>query len=108
MGRSDENTGFVCEHCGRTVKPTTNGSYRNHCPCCLYSKHLDVRPGDRASGCGGLMQPVGLTSSGKGFQLVHRCLRCGAVRVNRIAEHTQQPDEIETLVGIMRSHARPD
>ncbi|WDF05905.1 RNHCP domain-containing protein [Shouchella hunanensis] len=39
-----------------------NGSYRNHCPFCLYSKHQDIIPGDRASTCGGLMEPQHCTT----------------------------------------------
>ena len=101
MGRSRENTGFVCDHCGRAVRPITNGSYRNHCPFCLYSKHLDALPGDRKSECRGLMEPRGLVSSGKGLQIVHRCIRCGAVRVNRVAEFTDQPDDVEALLPLM-------
>ncbi len=69
---------FTCEHCGASVEPLENGSYRNHCPHCLYSKHVDSKgPGDRASTCGGLMAPVGLDQrSGKGFMIIHRCTRC--------------------------------
>ena len=39
MSRATENTQFTCEHCGMVVEPLENGSYRNHCPSCLYSKH---------------------------------------------------------------------
>jgi len=102
MSRNDENAGFACERCGRQVVPVSNGSYRNHCPFCLFSKHVDVMPGDRMSECRGLMQPVGLRwRSGKGFQIVHVCLRCGEVRVNKVAENTVQPDDIEALVGLV-------
>jgi hypothetical protein len=54
MSRSTENTGFRCEHCQQMVQPVTNGSYRNHCPFCLHSKHVDIMPGDRRNpGCQG-------------------------------------------------------
>lgn len=106
MGRGHENAGFVCEHCGREVTPVTDGSYRNHCPFCLYSKHVDVRPGDRASVCGGLMKPVGIKRSKKGFQIIHRCLRCRALRVNRIAEHTDQPDDLDAIVRLLQHPQR--
>ena len=43
---------FVCEHCGAEVK---GDGYTNHCPKCLWSKHVDVHPGDRAAECGGMM-----------------------------------------------------
>ena len=42
---------FICEHCGREVR---GNGYTNHCPYCLWSKHVDINPGDRAAGCGGL------------------------------------------------------
>jgi len=101
MSRGKENTGFVCENCGREVLPVNDGSYRNHCPFCLYSKHIDIIPGDRAGRCGGLMRPVGLIyKSGKGFQLVHRCLKCGEEKVNRVAEFSIQPDDIEELLKL--------
>lgn len=100
MGRSAENTGFVCAHCAERVRPLTNGSYRNHCPSCLHSVHVDDAPGDRASRCGGLMEPLELRRGRKHLQVVHRCLRCGAVRPNRIAERTIQPDRLEALLRL--------
>lgn len=82
------NEGFVCGHCGRQVEPVQfGGSYRNHCPFCLYSRHIDTdTPGDRASTCGGLMVPVGVFTRRTGEHvLVHRCEKCGRERFNRIA-----------------------
>ena len=50
---------FTCRNCGYPVVPAGAGSdHRNHCPNCLCSVHLDIEPGDRASDCGGLMEPV--------------------------------------------------
>lgn len=95
MDRRQQNAGFVCEHCGAHVEPLTNGSYRNHCPFCLYSKHVDEAPGDRQSACRGLMRPTGLVyRRNKGYQLVHQCLKCGVVRVNKVAVDTVQPDDL--------------
>jgi DNA-directed RNA polymerase subunit RPC12/RpoP len=102
MSRKTENTGFVCQKCGRTVFPLDNGGYRNHCPFCLFSRHVNEVPGDRRSACGGLMAPVGLTyRSGKGYQIIYRCLVCGAERANKAAVDTIQPDDIEALARIM-------
>lgn len=43
-------------------------------------------PGDRLSGCGGLMEPIGVFTRRTGEDvLVHRCQRCGLERYNRIA-----------------------
>lgn len=101
MARKTENEGFLCAHCGQPVLPLSNGSYRNHCPRCLHSVHVDRIPGDRASRCGGLMAPVGLRFSGaKGWQIVHRCKICGAIRPNRTAEFTAQPDSAEALARL--------
>jgi hypothetical protein len=88
MGFVARNDGFVCENCGKQIGPIVyGGSYRNHCPFCLYSKHVDGGvPGDRANRCQGLMEPVGVkTKSGGEFTLVHRCVKCGFERLNRIA-----------------------
>src|SRR4051812_29248383 len=78
---------FVCEHCHREVLPLESGSYRNHCPHCLYSKHVDdTGPGDRASLCQGLMAPVTLDQDGKkGWMILHRCTRCGKEIPNKAA-----------------------
>jgi DNA-directed RNA polymerase subunit RPC12/RpoP len=98
IGRKDENVGFACANCGAAVAPLQNGGYRNHCPFCLYSRHVDGRPGDRASSCRGLMEPVGIDyRSGKGLMVEHRCLRCGFVRRNRVA-----PDDTEAVIELMR------
>ena len=63
------------------------GKHRNHCPQCLYSRHVDGKtPGDRASDCGGSMAPVGAFTRAKGeHAIVHRCLGCGFERHNRVA-----------------------
>ena len=103
MSRKVENAGFTCINCGRRVLPLSSGSFRNHCPFCLFSRHMDVVPGDRKQQCGGLMEPVGLRyRPGKGFQIVHRCLQCGEERINKIAEDPVQPDDIEALVRLSR------
>ncbi|WP_170958214.1 MULTISPECIES: RNHCP domain-containing protein [Bacillus] len=96
MSRINENKGFVCEHCNKNVFPLSNGSYRNHCPFCLYSKHLDDKmPGDRQSKCKGMMEPVQLKyHSKKGYQIVHSCKNCDIVQVNKIADKTVQSDDI--------------
>lgn len=78
---------FVCRVCGRTVAPAGAGSqHRNHCPYCLSSRHMDVQPGDRAAGCGGVMEPIAVWVRKDGeWALIHRCKACGALRSNRIA-----------------------
>lgn len=69
---------------------------RNHCPNCLYSRHVDlVKAGDRKATCGAHMQPIGLTvkHTGKKYgnaaqgelMIIHRCSGCGKISINRIA-----------------------
>ncbi|MBO0714121.1 MAG: RNHCP domain-containing protein [Acidimicrobiales bacterium] len=80
-------TGFRCRHCGHDVPGTVPGTaHRNHCPACLWSRHLDRSPGDRSSDCGSSMEPIAICVRGDGeWVLVHRCLGCGVVHLNRSA-----------------------
>ncbi len=64
---------FVCGHCGVSVHGT---GYTNHCPKCLWSKHVDNSPGDRANSCGGLMEPIRIEGSTPRYTIVHRCMIC--------------------------------
>ncbi len=83
---------FVCEHCHAQVEPLEAGSYRNHCPRCLWSKHVDdIGPGDRASLCGGLMEPIDRDYDGKkGWMIVHRCIKCDKTIPNKRAPDDEQ------------------
>ena len=79
---------FTCGHCKRFVGLLPSGGHhRNHCPFCLYSRHVDEsRSGDRASACRSLMAPIGAFQRPNGEHvIVHRCLGCGFERFNRIA-----------------------
>ena len=93
------NADFTCKHCGHYVSARTAISgvvNRNHCPYCLHSRHVNLfAAGDRLCACKALMAPVGLAfkrtrdkyaggSQGE-LMLVHRCLGCGALSINRIA-----------------------
>jgi hypothetical protein len=102
MGKKEENKGFVCILCQGVVHPLKNGSYRNHCPFCLASVHVDgVLPGDRKSTCSGIMKPTLLKkSSKKGWQILHVCLKCGFRRCNKIAELDPQSDDWKQIVRL--------
>lgn len=61
-------------------------AHRNHCPQCLWSIHVDERPGDRRSPCRGGMEPIAVwVRHDEEWALVHRCGTCHVLRVNRIA-----------------------
>ena len=79
---------FRCGHCGLDVSLDAPGTaHRNHCPQCLWSKHLDDdTPGDRDADCGSSMEPIAITVRGDGeWVLIHRCLGCSQLRLNRTA-----------------------
>lgn len=93
------NSDFTCKNCGQIVSAQSLISgvvHRNHCPYCLHSRHVDLfEAGDRLCACKNLMAPVGLTTkksrdkytryrSGE-LMLVHRCMGCGGLAINRIA-----------------------
>lgn len=101
------DSAFTCAHCGRSVEPLGYSS-RNHCPFCLWSLHVDVNPGDRDNECRGLMQPVAVeTDPRKGFIIIHRCTKCGAVRRNRAAHEARiQPDNKALLIKLSAGEIR--
>lgn len=74
---------FTCEHCGQVVH---GNGYTNHCPHCLWSKHVDIEPGDRAASCGGMMEPIGIEIRPKGMLVQQRCIACGHVWKNSVAK----------------------
>lgn len=73
---------FRCEHCGVEVK---GNGYTNHCPACLWSKHVDLNPGDRAAACGGLMRPISFEQKGGEIILTHKCELCDYEKPNKLA-----------------------
>ncbi len=73
---------FTCTYCG--AKVLGNG-YTNHCPKCLWSKHVDINPGDRAAACSGLMEPVGVEQKGQEYRIIHRCQRCHQTKANKLS-----------------------
>jgi hypothetical protein len=97
-GRNTAANGFICTHCHGFVYTESGLSgvqNRNHCPYCLWSRHLDLyAAGDRLSACKSLMQPIGLTikftrkkygpTRGE-LMLIHSCKECNRLSINRIA-----------------------
>ena len=100
--RHVRNEGFVCEHCEANVRPLARGSSRNHCPQCLWSKHVDIVPGDRAACCGGLMAPVAIHQDARRkWMIVYRCVRCGTIRRNKAAlDDPVQSDSFQRLLEV--------
>lgn len=90
--RNIEN--FTCENCG--VRIIGNG-YTNHCTCCLWSKHVDINPGDRACSCKALMEPIFVEKKGEEIILSHKCLGCGKIKKNKISDN----DNFEEILELM-------
>lgn len=89
---------FICEYCGKKVSKL-NYTARDHCPFCLYSKHVDNNPGDRANSCHGLLKPIDIEKYKKGYKIIYRCEKCNQLHkniaaidddINRIIEITSQ------------------
>lgn len=57
---------------------------------------MDVNPGDREEKCGGMMKPISALLKSGGNMIIHRCVKCGFERNNRVAEE----DDFDTLVKI--------
>ena len=97
---------FLCTHCHNTIPGSAPGTiHRNHCPHCLWSLHVDLKTGDRRSSCRGPMEPIaiGIQSNGE-WSIVHRCTRCGMIRMNRIAG---DDNEVLLVSMALRPLARP-
>ena len=111
--------GFTCGHCHSFVTTDSGLSgvhNRNHCPFCLWSRHLDLfAVGDRLSACKALMQPVGLTikltrkkyGPGHGeLMLIHLCEECTALSINRIAADDDPQRLLTVFEGSFHLDAR--
>ncbi|OGD31484.1 hypothetical protein A3C91_01185 [Candidatus Azambacteria bacterium RIFCSPHIGHO2_02_FULL_52_12] len=86
---------FICEHCASAV---AGNGYTNHCPRCLWAKHVDVNPGDRKESCGGMMEPVRVERKQDAYGIVHRCVTCGKERRN-MASVDDDFDELVRIAG---------
>lgn len=84
---------FTCAHCGADV---LGNGYTNHCPKCLWSRHVDNNPGDRQSNCGGMMRPISIEQKAEKFIIIHKCEKCGKT----IKQHASNDDDIDTIIAI--------
>lgn len=84
---------FACAHCGASIR---GDGYTNHCPKCLWSKHVDISPGDRQAACDGLMRPMAARYIKDKFVIYHRCEKCGHETTNRASPS----DSSELLISL--------
>ena len=86
---------FNCEQCGLAVKGT---GYTNHCPSCLWSKHVDKNPGDRQEKCGGMMKPISVEKKGEEYVVLQKCERCSFERKNKVGKE----DSFDAAIAISK------
>lgn len=84
---------FTCDHCGAEV---VGNGYTDHCPVCLWGKHVDVNPGDRAADCGGAMEPIGFEEKAGAYRIQYRCQKCGHQFIVKSAMN----DDINRLISL--------
>lgn len=90
---------FICDKCG--VENIGDG-FTNHCSNCLWSKHVDINPGDRAENCGGMMEPIRIESEGGGYFVIHRCVKCGFEKRNKI----NKKDNFDIVLKIVEKNTK--
>ena len=87
--------GFVCENCQKEVTPLGYTS-RDHCPYCLYSKHVDINPGDRENKCRGLLKPIEIEKYKDTYKIIYKCEKCHQTHKNIIAKD----DDMNEIIKI--------
>ena len=90
---------FICENCHKKVQPLEYSS-RDHCPYCLYSKHVDINPGDRANSCKGLLKPIGIEKYRDTFKIIYQCEKCKIIHKNIMAKD----DDLSEIIRISSSY----
>lgn len=88
---------FICEKCGKKVEKL-NYSARDHCPYCLYSKHVDINPGDRQNNCRGLLKPIDIEKFKNTYKIIYKCEKCGEIHKNVIAKD----DDMDKIIEISK------
>lgn len=87
---------FICENCHKNVEKL-NYTARDHCPYCLYSKHVDIMPGDRENTCQGLLKPIAIEKFKNSYKIVYRCEKCHQIHKNTMAND----DNMELIIELM-------
>lgn len=89
----DEN--FICENCNKNVNKLSYTA-RDHCPFCLYSKHVDINPGDRENTCKGMLVPIGIEKFKDSYKIIYKCKKCGQMHKNIMAND----DNMDLIINL--------
>jgi ribosomal protein L32 len=87
---------FSCENCGHFI---VGNGYTNHCSMCLWSKHVDINPGDRLSECKGMMKPVSVEQKDGDYIILHVCQKCGSKKPNKVSKN----DDFDAILSVAKS-----
>jgi len=70
---------------------------------------VDVAPGDRASTCQGILEPVGAEVVARvGVVILYRCVRCGASHRNRASLDGEVIDDPVALRRLVAGEGAPE
>ncbi|MBQ2639522.1 MAG: RNHCP domain-containing protein [Bacilli bacterium] len=86
---------FICENCNKKVLPLGYTS-RDHCSYCLYSKHVDINPGDRSNTCKGLLKPIGIEKYKDTYKIIYKCNKCNTTHKNIMAKD----DDMDLIIEL--------
>lgn len=89
---------FICENCNNKVE-RLEYSARDHCNHCLYSKHVDILPGDRQNNCQGLLKPIGIEKYRDTYKIVYQCQKCKELHRNIMAND----DNMELIIELSKN-----
>ena len=99
MSFTKNTENFVCDNCNTHVE---GDGYTNHCSECLWSKHVDVFPGDRKEACWGMMEPIGVEKKGDEYIILHKCVICGLEKPNKAVKE----DNFQMIVQISAENSK--
>ena len=89
---------FICENCKQKIEKL-NYTTRDHCNHCLYSKHLDINPGDRQNQCKGLLKPIGIEKFKNTYKIIYKCEKCNQIHKNIMAND----DNMDLIIELSKN-----
>jgi len=89
---------FICENCKQKIEKL-NYTARDHCNNCLYSKHVDINPGDRQNTCKGLLKPIGIEKFKNTYKIIYKCEKCNQIHKNIMAND----DNMDLIIELSKN-----
>ena len=89
---------FICENCKQKIEKLKYTT-RDHCNYCLYSKHVDINPGDRQNQCKGLLRPIGIEKFKNAYKIIYKCEKCNQIHKNIMAND----DNMDLIIELSKN-----